>query len=283
MANAMANLGIKTTCICSFGKDEINDVFKVMSPDCKIISIGDPAYTHAFEFSDGKLMFGKSNELNKINWEEMKRCVGLQNIINFFKESHLIGIVNWSSIYHMNTILDGITREILPEMPAYDLEKKYIFFDIADPSRRSREDLMNFFTILRKFGEKSKVILGLNEKEANIVCENLNNGFETVNNNRDIGKCIFDKLNIHLLNIHTLDNTVAVFKDGIMEVAGFYVDNPKISTGGGDNYNAGFCMGQLLQLSLEQSLIVANATASFYVSNGFSPKFDELIEFLGSK
>jgi len=56
--------------------------------------------------------------------------------------------------------------------------------------------------------------------------------------------------------------------------------NPKLTTGAGDNFNAGFCLGQVLDLSPKESLIIGTATSGFYVRNAASPTFHELIEFL---
>ena len=50
----------------------------------------------------------------------------------------------------------------------------------------------------------------------------------------------------------------------------FFVSDPKISTGAGDNFNAGFCAAQLLELDLESSVILANAVSGYYVRTGTS-------------
>lgn len=82
MANAMANLGVNVKCIGTFGAGKIHDVFKVRNGRLKIISIGEAAYSHAFEFSDGKLMFGKAETLNNISWEKIISYVGIQQFID---------------------------------------------------------------------------------------------------------------------------------------------------------------------------------------------------------
>ena len=60
----------------------------------------------------------------------------------------------------------------------------------------------------------------------------------------------------------------------------FFLENPLISTGAGDNFNAGFCIGQLIDLEAEQSLILANLLAACYMKNGQSPGLKELRSFV---
>ena len=52
---------------------------------------------------------------------------------------------------------------------------------------------------------------------------------------------------------------------------GPFVQHPKISTGAGDHFNAGFCLGRILGLSLEESLCTGVATSGYYVRSARSP------------
>lgn len=279
LANALANLGPNVKCIGTFGINEMHDTFRGMPPNCKLISIGEPAYTHAFEFKDGKLMFGQTEPLHQINWEIIKNHLGLPEIIKLFKASDLIAIVNWSAISQMRSILAGIMNEVFPNIQPELLKNKYCFFDIADPSQREPEDLKAFLDTIGHFSQYSQVILSLNEKEAEIVFKILKPGVPEPNL-QQLGQLIFDNLKIHLLIIHMVKGAMGISKTGLTEVPGFYVENPKLSTGGGDNFNAGFCMGRLLDLSVQDSLLMGNATSSFYVTNGNSPSYQQLVEFL---
>ena len=63
-------------------------------------------------------------------------------------------------------------------------------------------------------------------------------------------------------------------------VEGPYTSNPRLTTGAGDNFNAGFCLGQLLGLAPQQCLVTGTGTSGFYVRNMRSPRFSELMDFL---
>ena len=69
-------------------------------------------------------------------------------------------------------------------------------------------------------------------------------------------------------------------KDGSASFAGPFVQQPKISTGAGDHFNAGFCLGQVLGFTLEQSLCVGVATSGYYVRSAESPTAAQLAEFI---
>ena len=62
---------------------------------------------------------------------------------------------------------------------------------------------------------------------------------------------------------------------------GYYTRIPKISTGGGDNFNAGLCFGLLQGFSLRESLRLGNAVSGYYVRTGESPQLGELLDFMG--
>ena len=61
---------------------------------------------------------------------------------------------------------------------------------------------------------------------------------------------------------------------------GKVIENPKLTTGGGDNFNAGYCVGQLLGYDVEDCMAMGMAVSGAYVKNGRSPFMDELIGWL---
>jgi sugar/nucleoside kinase (ribokinase family) len=60
------------------------------------------------------------------------------------------------------------------------------------------------------------------------------------------------------------------------------VKEPKISTGAGDHFNAGFCLGRVLGLSLEESLCTGVGTSGYYVRTAISPTAAQLAEFIAN-
>jgi sugar/nucleoside kinase (ribokinase family) len=279
MANALASLGLSVSLIGTLGKPKNDPAFEKMNRACRRWSVGDPGYSYSFEFDDGKLMFGKIATLDDLTWNRIKSQIGLEPLKEIFTNSKLLSFVNWSSIYHMNEILTGIGDEILSQIDSSLLQQKVFFFDIADPSRRTQVDLLNFLDLLSNFSKYSPVILGLNEREARSVAQSL--GRDLINTDLgQLGHFILSRLAIDTLVIHGLDSAISVRENELHQVSGFYVAHPKISTGGGDNFNAGFCLGKLFQLDSEEMLLLGNSIASYYIQNGVSPSLDQIIGFL---
>ena len=98
--------------------------------------------------------------------------------------------------------------------------------------------------------------------------------------NRLNAKTIREKLNLDNVVIHPTNSAFLSTKNGVFKVDGPYCEKPKITTGGGDHFNAGFITAKLLGLSEEACLIMAVATSGFYVRNAVSPSFDDLISFV---
>jgi sugar/nucleoside kinase (ribokinase family) len=59
-----------------------------------------------------------------------------------------------------------------------------------------------------------------------------------------------------------------------------FMQEPKLLTGGGDNFNAGFCYSLFVDFNLFESLVVANAVSGSYEKTGLSPDKENLIKFL---
>jgi len=275
MSNALGALAVKVNCVCPLGMPEIDPIFKNLSSNCYLYSIGNPAYTIAVEFQDGKIMLGQVEFLDEVNWNTMKEVLGLKKIKSFFEKSDLIGLVNWSCMINSNNIFQGILSEVLAD---FKLNKSQIvFFDLADFSKREREDIRQATKLINRFNDYYKVILGLNENEAILMFKALFDEAAPVDI-LELGQRVFDYLSIDAIVVHTLTRSIVWSKDSVVEVPSLYVRQPNLSTGGGDNFNAGLCFGQLLGLDLESSLYIANATSGYYVRNAQSPSIDNLIE-----
>ena len=131
-------------------------------------SLSVPGHSDACEFEDGKIMLGKHSSLKEITWESVKSALGgVEGIAKLIQGCQLFGMENWTMIPYMSEIWEGIINEVFPLLPDFlkNEEKPLAFFDLADPEKRTREDIIRAMTLISKFEEKFRVILGLNEKE----------------------------------------------------------------------------------------------------------------------
>ncbi|PID89184.1 MAG: hypothetical protein CSB01_03330 [Bacteroidia bacterium] len=79
-----------------------------------------------------------------------------------------------------------------------------------------------------------------------------------------------------------MHGAAAATRDWAGYVVGPYTSTPKLTTGAGDNFNAGFCNGLLRGFTTEECLATGVNTSGFYVRNAHSPSKQELIAFLRS-
>ena len=89
-------------------------------------------------------------------------------------------------------------------------------------------------------------------------------------------KAIKEFSGIGTVIIHPVDSAAAVFDGGEIEVKGILCENPKKTTGGGDNFNSGFCAGLLAELDIKSCLISGMTTSYLYVKNGRCNSFDDI-------
>lgn len=277
MANSLGALDVNVNCIGALGYPDIDPLFTDLSPKCKLYTIGNPGYTTALEFDDGKIMLSQRDYLHKIDWSTLKDILGIDKIKEFFSTSNLIGLVNWNGMINFNNIFKGILEDILKTQKVN--KHQIIFFDMADFSERTSEDIREAIELIRNFNDYNKVILGLNENEAILLYKALFPQKELIELN-DLGQYLYDNIKVDALVIHTLTSSIAWEANIKVEVPSLYVKKPKLSTGGGDNFNAGLCFGQLMGLDFQGSLYTANATSGYYVRNAKSPSVDNLIETL---
>src|SRR3954470_11169208 len=279
MANALARFGIKVTYVGSLGYPNLHPVFNEFARRAEVHSIGEAGHTDALEFDDGKLMFGKLVQLKDITWANIQARYSRDKFIEKFTTSDLVSFVNWTMIPHMSEIWASLLNEFCPT-PAMGRHK--IFFDLADPEKRSHKDIKRALDLIGAFEKYFDVILGLNEKEAHEIAEVL--GLSHSNRTRE-GLCrlsceIQQQLKVNTLVVHPVTYALAVSQGVASSVVGPFVGKPLITTGAGDHFNAGFCLGKLLGFDNESCVLIGVTTSGSYVKTAQSPSIDDLVEML---
>ena len=278
MANALDAYGTPVTYVGILGSPNIHPVFADFAARAEVISLAEPGYTDAIEFDDGKLMFGKHLSLREVNWENLLEHIPLERLVKLFNESALIALVNWTMLTGMTRIFEELLKKIMPLVG----EPRWIFFDLADPAKRTREDIAKAIELIAKFQKHSKVILGLNLQEGRQIGEVL--GFPACEETHAAVAAhaakIREKLGIETVVIHPVSFAAAADAKGTAAVQGPFIDKPKITTGAGDHFNAGFCIGRMLGAPLDVSLQIGVGTSGFYVRTAKSPTVEDMVSFL---
>lgn len=281
MANALGAVGFGTTYIGNLGSPNVHPIFGEFAKRNRVISIAEPGYTDAVEFNDGKLMCGKHESLKEVNWANLVGHLSEEELVEIFQESALIALVNWTMLTQMTAIWTKLETQIAPRLEG---EKRWLFFDLADPAKRTVEDIGVALKQISRFQKYFRVILGLNLQEGRQVGEVLGLGGveETYEAVTSQAVAIREALQVDTVVIHPTHFAAAADDRGGVHVVGPFTAQPKITTGAGDHFNAGFCLGRILGLAVENSLQIGVATSGFYVRNASSPSLPELVEFLRS-
>ena len=275
LANALLAQGYKADYIGALGKGNVNSVYKEFSEKCsKVISLTDPGHTDALEFNDGKLMLAKMNNLVDVNWEELLKYSSVDELINLTKEAKLLAFTNWTELPNFNSLLEGFNNEVLSKVD----HRPYVFIDLADPAKRTDEDVLKVITLIKDLERNANVIFGLNENESLTIARLCGiDEDDFVKRAVEIRK----QLDLHTVVIHPIAGAAVASRNGdVGWVDGPYTKTPKLTTGAGDNFNSGFCNGMLSGLNGVEACAVGVCTSGFYVRNCHSPSKQELVGFM---
>ena len=279
MANALANMGAAVTFVGNLGYPNIDPVFADLARKATIHSIGEPAHTDALEFDDGKLMLGKLEPLNDANWDNLIGRLGKEKLTEILRDSQLIAMVNWTMLPHMSRVWAKLLDEIVPNIERHN---RKLFIDLADPEKRTADDILDAVKLLTRFQDQIDVILGLNLKESVEIADvlGLPGRSDPEAAMEENAKAIRNELGLSCVVVHPRRGAAAATENESASFAGPFVQKPMISTGAGDHFNAGFCLGHVLGFSLSESLCVGCATSGYYVRTGQTPDAAVLADFL---
>jgi sugar/nucleoside kinase (ribokinase family) len=280
MADALASAGLAVTYIGSLGYPNIHPVFHDFATRAKVLSIAEPGHTDALEFEDGKLMLGKLTPLNDANWDNLISRVGRDKLTALLTDAQLIAMNNWTMLPHLSGVWAGLLKEVMPHLPRRP--DRMFFIDMADPEKRAHEDIAAALKLLTGLQQYANVVLGLNLKESMEIAHALGlpAPADPTAAIQQTAQTIRRTLGLSCVLIHPRRGAAAATAHDTAQFAGPFVQRPKISTGAGDHFNAGFCLARVLGLSLEESLCAGVASSGYYVRNGHSPTIHELAGFV---
>ena len=245
MANALASFGMKVCYLGILGYPNLHPVFADFAKIAEVHSIAEPGYTDALEFEDGKIMCGKHKSLREMNWENIKGRFGADKLTAKLQASQFIGIVNWTMLTSMNDTWSAILKEVCPKLTG---PRRTIFFDLCDPEKRTREDILKALSLVTEFEKHFDVVFGFIEKEV----------------------------------VHPVTFALAVSGGDSAIVEGPFTPKPLITTGAGDHFNAGFCLGKLLGFNNASAVLTGVSTSGFYVRTAKSPSVNDLVGLLNN-
>jgi hypothetical protein len=160
-------------------------------------------------------------------------------------------------------------------MPWIKGPRRKLFFDLADPEALF-DDVRHAFNLISL--QKYFMLLGPNEKRG-ISWLMPRNSLEDHPKAFGAGprSC---RLEIHTVAIHPVTYALAFSEGNADLVQGPHIPRAVITTGAGDHFNAGFCLGKLLNLDNSQCVLLGVAASGYYVRSGESPAIPGLVEMM---
>jgi hypothetical protein len=288
MANALCSYAYAVTAIGILGEGAIDPVFRPLAERAaRTISLGGAATTDALEFSDGKIMLGKLLPMERVTYATLVECLGLDGLKELLRSHDAIAMVNWTMTMGMTEIWRRLAGEVLPGLRS---DRPLIFVDLADPAKRTVEDLRAAFAALQDLQRHADVLLGMNGAELRQVLAALAldvpaNEPEWEGARRGC-ELVQQKLGISWAMCHLVKSAACAWgvsakhAAGSVGADGFFEAKPKITTGAGDHFNAGFVAALLAGLEPVQALLIGGATSGYYVRTAVSPSREQVVGFL---
>ena len=214
--------------ICgALGKPKIHPVFEEFAKKTNAISLAEPGITTALEFKDGKIMLGNMVSLEEIDYNQILQAAGEGPFLDLLSKCDLVSIVNWTMIPKMTSVLQHLADKVLPNLPPRD--NRAFFFDLTDPAKRSKEDILEVLQVISRFQAHAETTLGLNYNETLQVCDTLglNTGDKSEDSLKKMATEIRRELELGCVVSHPVDSAACATRDG-MVVEGPFTDNPKI-------------------------------------------------------
>ena len=283
MAHALAALGLPLTYVGAVGHGNgIHPVFHPLAESCDVVPVCPVAKTDALEFDDGKLMLQQMDCLAQLTWDAIVEALGADRLQQAFDAATLLGLNHWASLPHMNDIWQALQTEVCPRLtPA---PRRVAFFDLGDLVKRSADEIATALTLIAGFNPWYDTALGVNMVESETICQAL--GLATDDDlPEDERVCtrarrLQQATGIGLVAVHPLACAAAADADGAAVVPGPYTPKPKISTGAGDHFNSGLCLGLLLGGGPAGAVQLGVAASGYYVRHAASASTQQLAGFL---
>lgn len=286
MANALGAQLAKVTAIGVLGEAGIDPVFRpLVERAVKVVSLGAPAFTDALEFTDGKLMLGKHFYLGNVNYEQLVKAVGgVAALKDMFRTPQGIATVNWTMCMGLTEIWRRLATDILPGLRT---DRPKLFIDLADPAKRTADDIRSGLDALRQLQAHADVVLGLNGAECRQVLAVAGSHWPVAatewESARQACELLRQRLGLSVVMCHLVKSSAYAWDGGSVGVEGFFEPKPMLTTGAGDHFNAGFFSALLAGLPPVACLQAGGATSGHYVRTGQSPTRAQLVEFLRTR
>lgn len=280
LGDGLAALGVALDYFGTIGSPR-HPAFDAFAARCHGCTAWGSSYgrTLAFEFGDGKFFFSAIAQLGELTPDLLARVTADGRFARACAGSGLIALNNWSLYPHMTACWRWLQEHVF----AGFTHRPWLFLDLVDPSGRAAADVQAMLGAVTVFERTCRTAFSLNLTEVQVVSAAL--GLPPVSATADDlcrgAAAIRRRLDISQVVIHNRAlNAVATVDGAVAVPSGPHCAQPRKSTGAGDRFNAGYCLGLLLGLEAEDRCNLGSASAGCFIRSASSASLDEVIAFL---
>lgn len=234
--------------------------FEAMPRACTLHSYAEVGTSDCLEFRDGKVMLAGRCTMAGDPFETVARAV--PELPSLFGRADLAAFLNWSELDYAPALWEAVQARVFAALPPD--KGKTVFFDLCDHSRKTAAAVEDVLRLIGRFSETRRTVLSLNENECLLLAPHAD-GAEGL---PGIALAVSRKYGIDEIVVHTLRDSCALANGAWHACPTIFCEHPLLSTGAGDNFNAGYCLGLLLTDDADTRLALANLAASHYITTG---------------
>lgn len=234
--------------------------FEAMPKACTLHSYAEVGTSDCLEFRDGKVMLAGRCTMAGDPFETVTAAV--PELAGLLTRADLAAFLNWSELDYAPALWEQLCANIYGGLPTD--KGKTVFFDLCDHSRKDAAAVDGVLRLIGRFSAARRTVLSLNENEC-LLLKTHADGAEGL---PGIAAAVARKYGIDELVVHTLHDSYALVNGAWHARPTIFCEHPLLSTGAGDNFNAGYCLGLLLTDDADARLGLANLAASRYITTG---------------
>jgi len=273
LARAFGQWGFDPVMIGMFG-DPLLDVFAEEFGEYEQHTLGEPGYTDAVEFDDGKLMLIENGDTTNLDWEYLTERVDRETILAAIDGAALLGAGYWAETPDLPDVLGGVADlwDDLDDPPST------VIVDPGDVRKLDAERLQNGGDAIGCLADRTRVVVSANRAETQLLAETYAN--EQSADLESHAGTVFETLDPSLFVAHGVDRSLVVSGEGSTSVAVPSVDDPELTTSAGDHFNAGLSLALVAGVDPAGAVVVGNAVAGAFVRSGEPPSFETVRSFV---
>jgi len=277
ISRALGQVGYDPIMMGMFGTPPRNPFLEEFS-SYEMESIGEPAHTDAIEFDDGKFMLTESGGMRSLDWETLREAIGFDQLASYLEGAVVLGMGYWAEISDMVSIFEGLATELVPTL---DSPPEHVLIDPADIGKRPRGEIKRGGDALARLNETVPVTMSANRYETIAIADSLE-ATDTERSQSEAAALVRDRLGISRFVTHGSTKSALASDSGVVAVDVPQTDDPVLTTGAGDHFNAGVIIGLIHGLEPDETVALGNTIAGCFVRQGSSPSYEQVRTFLNA-